>query len=212
VDLVLERFADKTWKDVEKDWAEGRIGSRECLSRQIGLVQATPEQIREAVADVQLDPYFVPFLKKAEELGVLVTIVSDGFDLLIEQILKQNLHEAKPALLKGLPIYSNRLQKTPEGYKALFPMEDACAHDCANCKLTVIKKTTTLDDYVFFVGDGLSDRYAARHAHLTFAKGKLLKYCEDNQIDHIPYKNFKKVEDWMVENLPLLRKMRDGRR
>ena len=212
VDLVLERFADKRWKEVEKEWVEGHIGSRECLTRQIGMVRATPDQLREAVAGVKLDPHFVSFLKKAEELGVLVTIVSDGFDLFIEQVLKENLHKARPDLLKGLPIFSNKLQKSGDGFKAVFESEDGCVHGCANCKLAVIKRMTALEDYVFFVGDGLSDRFAAKHAHMTFAKGKLLKYCEENNIDYIPYKNFKKVEDWLVENYPMLRKMRDGRR
>ncbi len=207
VDLVLERFADKAWKDVEKEWLAGRIGSRECLSRQIKLVQATPQELWSTVSKVKLDPYFVSFLKKAEELGVLVTIVSDGFDVFIEQVLKNNLQE-KPGLLKGLPIYSNKLQKTKSGFEVIFGTEAPCVHGCANCKALLIKKITSVDDHIFFVGDGFSDRYAAEQAHLTFAKGKLLDHCRENAIDHIAYKDFKKVEEWLAENHPLLKKTR----
>ncbi len=199
VDEVLDRFADKAWKDVEKEWLAGRIGSRECLSRQIGLVKATPEELRSVVAKVKLDPHFVSFLKKAEELGVLVTIVSDGFDVFIEQVLKSNLQE-KPGLLKALPIYSNKLRKTASGFEVVFGTEAVCVHGCANCKALLIKKMTSHDDHVFFVGDGFSDRYATERAHLTFAKGKLLDFCRENAIDHIAYKDFKKVEEWLVEN------------
>ena len=211
VDLVLERFADKEWKEVEKEWVAGNIGSRECLSRQMDLVRATPEQLKLAVSHVKLDPYFLPFLKKAEELGVLVTIISDGFDILIEQVLKQNL-QAKPSAVKGVPIFSNKLKKTATGFKAVFPTDHACSHGCANCKQAVMKKMTSLGDHVFFVGDGLSDRFAAKQAHLTFAKGKLLTYCQEDRIDHIPYKDFKKIQQWLEENHSLLRKVHDGRR
>ena len=33
VDRVLDRFASGEWKKVEREWVEGKIGSRECLSR-----------------------------------------------------------------------------------------------------------------------------------------------------------------------------------
>ena len=210
VDAVLDRFADKTWKAVEKEWQDGRIGSRECLSRQVALIQAAPEQLREEIAKVTLDPYFISFLKTAEELGVLVTIVSDGFDVFIEQVLKHNL-EKTPALIKALPIYSNRLRKTSSGFEAVFATEPPCAHGCANCKALLIKKLTSQDDHIFFVGDGFSDRYAAGQAHLTFAKGKLLDFCREKKIDHIAYQDFKKVEEWLVENHSFLKKTRVAR-
>ena len=199
VDLVLDRFANKTWRDAEKEWLAGRIGSRECLSRQIELIHATSEELRSAVSKVKLDPYFVSFLKKAEELGVFVTIVSDGFDVFIEQVLKNNLQE-KAGFLNTLPIHSNKLRKAASGYKVIFGTKTPCVHGCANCKALLIKKTASRDDHVFFVGDGFSDRYAAEVAHLTFAKGKLLDYCLENAMDHIAYKDFKDVEEWLVEN------------
>ena len=207
VDTVLERFADKEWKNVEKEWQEGRIGSRECLSRQVRLIKATPEEIRDEVSKVKLDPYFLSFLKTAEELGVLVTIVSDGFDVFIEQVLKNNLTET-PALIKAVPIYSNKFRKTASGFEAGFATETPCPHGCANCKALLIKKMTSHDDHVFFVGDGLSDRYAAQQSHLTFAKGKLLEFCKEQNIDHIAYNDFKKVQEWLMENHSLLKKTR----
>ena len=205
VDQMLDKFADKKWKSVEREWEFGKIGSRECLSRQIELMRATNEQLSELASNILIDPHFVPFLEKAEQLGVLVTIVSDGFDLLIEQILKRNLGE-KSSYLKALPIFSNRLQKNDGGFKAVFGSEPPCEHGCANCKAAVIKKLTAPDDHVFFVGDGLSDRYAAEVSQLTFAKGKLLEFCREKNIDCIAYPDFRKVTEWISENHRMLRK------
>ena len=66
VDMVLEATADKRWKEVEKEWNAGKIGSRECLTRQVELIKATPDDLARLASKVTVDPYFVPFLKKAE--------------------------------------------------------------------------------------------------------------------------------------------------
>jgi 2-hydroxy-3-keto-5-methylthiopentenyl-1-phosphate phosphatase len=34
-DHLLDRFSGPEWLEVEQDWVAGRIGSRECLARQI---------------------------------------------------------------------------------------------------------------------------------------------------------------------------------
>jgi 2-hydroxy-3-keto-5-methylthiopentenyl-1-phosphate phosphatase len=38
-----------------------------------------------------------------------------------------------------------------------------------------------------FVGDGISDRYAAACADIVFATGKLAAYCENASIPYAPY-------------------------
>jgi 2,3-diketo-5-methylthio-1-phosphopentane phosphatase len=205
VDLVLEKFGAPEWREVERQWAAGKIGSRECLTKQIALVEATPEKLSQLVSKVKLDPGFVSFLQRAEELGVLVTIVSDGFDLMIEQVLKENL-ASKNGYLKALPIFSNRLLPSGRGFRAVFPSASPCEHGCANCKAAVIKKLTSPDDVIVFVGDGLSDRYAAKKAHVTFAKGKLLEWCNASKVDCIPYGDFKKIREWLSENHALLQR------
>ena len=45
-------------KQIEEDWKAGRIGSRECLVRQIDLVRATPSQFDTFVAGIEIDPGF----------------------------------------------------------------------------------------------------------------------------------------------------------
>lgn len=209
VDIALDKYADKSWKQIEQDWASGKIGSKECLAKQVELIRATQEELIELASRVTIDPHFVSFLKKTEELGVLVTIVSDGFDLFIETILKKHL-SGMTQLLKALPIFSNKLVMAGKAFKAVFPHHTNCDHGCANCKPAVIKKLTSIEDMVLFVGDGLSDRYAAQKAHMTFAKSKLLKYCEEKNIDHIAFKDFKKIEQWLTDNYPMLKKASFG--
>ena len=45
IDNILQRFADPSWQAIEAQWVQGEIGSRECLSRQLSLVNASPAQL-----------------------------------------------------------------------------------------------------------------------------------------------------------------------
>ncbi len=194
VDLVLENFGEPAWRDVEKEWADGKIGSRDCLSRQLALTRAPREAFEKLISTVSVDPGIVSFLKTAEACGVPVTVVSDGFDLVIRQILTRTVTD--PALLSALPVFANHLELAEHRLQASFPAEP-CVHGCANCKPAVIARQKSADDFVVFVGDGLSDRFAAQAADLTFAKGKLLEFCRASRVLHRAYAGFGEIEEWL---------------
>ena len=197
VDLILDRFASKEWKTIEQEWVDGKIGSRECLSRQIALVSASKEALSRLITEVEIDSHFVSFLKRAKNYGIPVTIVSDGFRNVIEEVLKRHLKDS-PELLEDLPIFSNDLRWEKEKLKVVFPEGPVCEHTCANCKPQVITRHRVPGEKIVFVGDGLSDRFAAAVSDFTFAKSKLLKFCEENKINHQKYSTFKELDEWIV--------------
>lgn len=188
VDRVLGRFASGEWEDVEREWVAGRIGSRECLSRQISCVRASEKDLDNLLAGIGVDPGFDGFVKAAKELEVPVTIVSDGFDLFIRALLAKKYPQ--------IPVYSSALKRDGERLVASFP-EAACGHGCATCKPAVMARTRRPEDFIVFVGDGLSDRYAAQAADLTFAKAKLLDFCAEKRLKHRPYADFREIELWL---------------
>ena len=196
IDMILERFAKPEWKKIEKDWSQGRIGSRECLEKQMRLVQASPADLKKLVSEVELDVTFISFLKKTKKLSVPVIIVSDGLDWVIREVLKNNFQKS-PELISEMEIYSNRLDWKKNGVGISFPNGPVCAHACANCKERIMKNLSAADDFVVFVGDGLSDRTAAGAATLTFAKNELLGFCEQNKIKHRRYTNFNDISKWL---------------
>ncbi len=189
VDQILERFADPEWRVIEKEWADGRIGSRECLSRQMGLVKATKAEFKKLVGEIKVEPTFYDFLKTARSLSIPVIVASDGMDWVIREILKEEV-----------PVFSNKLEWTQEGIRIGFPEGPLCVHSCANCKARVIASQRSADDTVVFVGDGLSDRFATGHADVVFAKNKLVKFCEENNIKHKHYTSFKDIEQWLIRH------------
>lgn len=199
VDMILERFASDEWRAVEKEWTQGRIGSRECLSRQIALVKASQEELRKFLRSVQIDPYFTGFLKTAQSFSIPVSIVSDGFRFVIDSVLRQSFR-IFPELVHSVPVFSNELLWRNGRPELSFQDGISCEHACANCKVKVIRENNPDKDFTVFVGDGLSDRFAAGAAALVFAKDDLLAFCRENRIKHIPYANFKEIEDWVLKN------------
>ncbi len=199
VDMILERFASNEWKTVEQEWVSGKIGSRECLTRQLALVSATKEQLMRLVTEVEVDPHFASFLKTAKKFHIPVTIVSDGFQIVIEEVLRRVFND-NPGFSMALPVFSNNLEWQHSSIKVKFPSGAVCEHHCANCKSRVIRTHRKPAEKIIFVGDGLSDRFAASASDLTFAKGKLLKFCEEKNINHKKYSSFKDIEEWLLKH------------
>ncbi len=189
IDMILERFADPSWKTIEEEWASGKIGSRECLTRQFELVKADKASLAKMLTEVRIDPGFEDFLNVIEEHHIPASIVSDGLDFVIQRVMGQTM-----------PIYSNSILFTPQGPKISFYKKTPCKHGCANCKVDVIEKHRKSGHTTVFIGDGLSDRFAAHTADIVFAKKKLLKYCQENKIEHLEYSTFKEITKWLSAN------------
>ena len=196
VDMILERFADSAWRQIEQKWQSGEIGSRECLRRQIALVRADKKTFFEFLKTVQVDPGFPEFLKLTQRAEIPVAIASDGFREIIEAVLSTSLNGAK-AFADAIPIFSNLLDWSGDRLEARFSAQTPCEHGCANCKVRVIDAHSTAGEQVIFVGDGLSDRFAAQRADHVFAKGALLNYCTKNNIMCERYSGFEDVCRWI---------------
>jgi 2-hydroxy-3-keto-5-methylthiopentenyl-1-phosphate phosphatase len=186
-DAILDAFADRAWLDIEAAWIAGQIGSRECLSAQIALVTASSAQVNHLLDGIEVDRGLANLLEVCAAERAPVHILSDGFDYCIERILgrpDQNLL----AQLTGARIVSSSLRPDGVRWRASFqhPLEP-CAHGCATCKPAAMKRLNPTGALTMFVGDGFSDRHAAKGADVVFAKGRLASFCEEASIPYLPF-------------------------
>ena len=185
VDAILERHADPRWLAFEREWQAGRLGSRDCLREQMALVHATRADIDVLLAEVDIDPGLVPLIESAAQHNIALHIISDGFDYCIARILARLPLRVKP-LITSVQVCASHLE--PYGadrWRASFPYYvEACEHGCATCKPAVMQSLNPSGARTIFVGDGLSDRYAAAVADVVFAKDRLATYCIDAGIPH----------------------------
>jgi 2-hydroxy-3-keto-5-methylthiopentenyl-1-phosphate phosphatase len=180
-DLILERFAQPEWRAVEQDWVTGRIGSRECLARQIDLVRATEDDLEGLISELEIDPAFPAFVSLCQELGFDAVIGSDGLDRVISRVL------ARAGL--DLPFVSNRLAHTGnDRWRVDFPHFDrACSVLSGTCKCATAARSALP---TVLVGDGRSDFCIAARAQWVLAKGSLAQHCRKSGIPHVAIDGF----------------------
>jgi 2-hydroxy-3-keto-5-methylthiopentenyl-1-phosphate phosphatase len=197
IDAILEEFADPQWLAVEEDWKAGRMGSRECLRAQMALVRATRREVNSLLDSIKVDAGFATLLETCARLRVPVHIISDGFDYCIRRVLAGAGPRAEHAL-HGVGLFSSRLKFEGGGLRVEFPyFAEACAHGCATCKPEVMRRLKRAGAGAIFVGDGLSDRYAAESADLVFAKKRLADYCREHSIAYVAYDDLGKVAAYL---------------
>jgi 2-hydroxy-3-keto-5-methylthiopentenyl-1-phosphate phosphatase len=181
-DLILERFADPSWQAVEADWVAGRIGSRECLARQIDLIRATPQVLDAFARNSAIDPHFTAFAALCAAHGLPLTVVSDGLDRVATTML------ARAGV--ALPIVANHLEWLgADRWRLGFPhAREDCSAAAGHCKCaTLAAEPASLH---VLIGDGRSDFCAAASADLVIAKGALAIYCGNNRIPFEPFTDF----------------------
>lgn len=182
-DQILERFAEPAWRSVEQDWLDGRIGSRECMRRQVDLLRVTPVELDAFIGGIEIDWGFSAFVRVCARHGIPVTVVSDGLDRTIRAVLGR-------AGLGSLPVVANHLESAGGDRWLLSSPYAARSGDCTSgtCKCAVadgLHRPLTL-----LVGDGKSDHCVAGEADLVFAKKGLIAHCREQGFAYRPFTDF----------------------
>ena len=194
-DLLLEMFAAPQWREIEDEWKAGRIGSRECMVRQIDLVRATPAEMDGFIRTVEIDPAFPSFVRLFRRLGHNLIVISDGLDRTIRTVLDRNDID--------LPYFANHLQwQGGDRWRLTFPHSRSdCAALSGNCKCSFSEGRP--QELNILIGDGRSDFCMAERADLVLAKSSLLRHCQKLGLPHIAFENFDQATEllagWLEE-------------
>jgi 2-hydroxy-3-keto-5-methylthiopentenyl-1-phosphate phosphatase len=184
-DTLLERFGRTGWQALEDDWRAGRIGSRECMAGQVGLLDMDHEQLDAHLAEREIDSAFPAFVGATIESKLKLEILSDGLDYAIHKILSRYA-------LDWLPVISNHLVSVDyREWKLDFPNASAtCQVASGTCKCVSAARAQATRKRVLLIGDGASDFCVAEAADFVFAKGKLIAHCLAKNIPHAPIVGF----------------------
>ena len=189
-DAIFEAFALPEWLQVEQEWKDGKIGSRECMRRQVELLRCDRGQLLDCLSRIDIDPNFHSFVTLCQQNRWGLFIVSDGIYFAIQTILGRYKLELPP-------IYANRLE--PGGNSATanrrwrleFPCADeSCARGNGVCKCSLMRKHSRDGELNILIGDGRSDFCASGKADLVLAKDMLLEHCQALGLPHIGFRHF----------------------
>ena len=186
IDHLLEKYARAEWEAIEEEWKIGKIGSRECLEKQIDCIDNfATEDFENFINSVTIDEHFALFYQKVLEQKIPFYVISDGFDLIIKSIF--NKYQLP------LPIiFSNKLSLTNNKLSTHFPMSNPgeCLVKAGMCKCAVIEKEKK---NILYIGDGRSDLCASRLANVLYAKGNLQTMCKEIGREFIAFSNFNEI-------------------
>jgi 2-hydroxy-3-keto-5-methylthiopentenyl-1-phosphate phosphatase len=187
---MLERFgADASRSgplaEIDRAFDAAEVGLRDVLVVEAASLSGTDRDlIGFALEHCPLDPTFAPFASWAGEEGLPLTVVSDGFGLHVRPLLVA-------AGLGDLPVVTNAWDRGSLTFGAAHP---TCV-GCGTCKKQAVERARDAHGTVAFVGDGVSDRFGARYADVTFAKDGLADHCRLESIPFVGYEDFDDIRD-----------------
>lgn len=181
-----------------KDFERGSITSRQCIKRELALIEDFSFEVFDEYIDQQeIDEYFIEFTEYCKENNYEIRLLSEGLDYYINHVLKKfNI---------SLPFYSNTLVLINEnGTTKLtcdFPYSDEHCVSCGVSKRNILMANTDeLDKEVsVFIGDGVSDFCVSNYADVVFAKHSLASYCWKNNITYYEYSDFKDIKNKFIK-------------
>ncbi len=183
-DAVMEEFAPPEWLEIEQQWQAGIMGSKECLRKQMALIDAPLEEVLAFVEQIEIDGTFIDFVRQLQHEQQPFAIVSDGFQVFIDRILISNG-------LRGLPVFANKLSKIDGKWATSYPYStERCASGTCKC---MISRQMAQGLPVYLIGDGQSDFCLAGTADYVYAKAKLVDYCVQQRISHCVYTDFQDI-------------------
>jgi len=190
---VLSHFTNKSWNDIDREYVQGSIGSREAYSRIAPLMAANAMRLNAYVLKLaKIDPFFARFYRLAREKGVDVKIVSDGLDFYIRAIMEKYR-------LGEIEYFSNTVVFGQNDSLAFnFPQANELCGRCGTCKNKILNDYRLMYEKIIYIGNGHSDICPSRCADLVFAKEVLLKKCEEEgTTSYQPFHDFRAISEYL---------------
>ncbi len=191
-DALLARFYSdpELLAAKDADYDAGRIGSRELMEWDMAVLPDDPELLRATAASLPQDETFAGFVATVRAAGAKLEVVSDGLGFYVESNLARLGAElaALPVATNDNPVAGPDSMAFPYGHPACFV--------CGTCKRERVRAHQAGGRVVVFIGDGTSDRYAAHHADVVFAKGSLERWCREVGWPYRVWGRFSEIGAW----------------
>jgi 2-hydroxy-3-keto-5-methylthiopentenyl-1-phosphate phosphatase len=167
---------------------DGAVGSRQLTRWDMDVLPRDRDLLLDVIAGIDLDESLVGLVDFVGSVGGVVEIVSDGIGVHIEPMLAR-------FGLSDVPVATNQAVLGRGGDGVTFPYGNSACFVCGTCKRERVRKHQDDGRVVVFVGDGPSDRYAAHHADIVFAKDALATWCSEAGVSHVPWARLSDVTE-----------------
>ena len=175
--MLLEEFGDReVFARVEEELQSGRMTHRDVMEVEYATIRTPLDEASEwLVEHARIRPGFHRLVKRFDPL-----ILSSGLHELIEPLLAREGVDAR--------VRANRVDPRPDGWRLTWTSDSDCAVCGQPCK-----RGSLPDGDVVYVGDGFSDRCAARAASRVFARDGLASYLQREGVPYEPFTDFREL-------------------
>jgi 2,3-diketo-5-methylthio-1-phosphopentane phosphatase len=187
---VIKRFMDGNWKEIDEEYASGKIGSMLAYQKIASLIKVTPTEMADYALNLRaMDPSFSEFYRFCRERDIDLKILSDGLDFYIDLILKRHG-------LDEIEFFSNVIHFHDDSSVSIeFPLRNEQCAKCGTCKSFLLQQYRTDYKKIIYIGDGYSDVCPAQYADLVFGKRVLYEQCRHKDIACIHYRDFRDIKE-----------------
>ena len=195
--VIVETFGARgVWDELEPRLRSGEMTVEQAMQQQFRAVRATPEQVAEAVlAHAPLRPGFAEWVAWLRDGGHRLVVVSAGFRSVIDLVLGG-------AGLGHLEVVSNEARFSADGCELVWgDRGEVCPLCGRRCKRHALRRRLSGERLVY-LGDGISDRCAARMADVVFARAGLADDLAAQGLPFLPLEDFHQVRRDMASLIP----------
>jgi 2,3-diketo-5-methylthio-1-phosphopentane phosphatase len=192
LNFLTETFSSLEFRQgIGRKIATGELSLRDGIQQEVATIRGSLEEVLLFLKKhVEIDSAFAAFADWCFEQQIPLTILSAGIKEVIEDLLR-------PCQLKQVKILANPLRIIDGRWSLQFLDETPWGHD----KASAVRQAKADGFYVVYLGDGLSDRGAARSADRVFAKGGLARYCAEEHIRYTELIDFSLVKKKLMHFL-----------
>jgi len=184
--FLLDAFAQGDWRQVLQEYKEHRISVGQFNSRAFAMVKADKSTLLGAIkGKVKIRAGFRELVSYCKKRDFKFVIVSNGLEFYIKAMLKD-------IGLENLEVYAAQSSFHPEETEVQYRGPDGSQLD-DGLKEAYIKSFLRQGYRVVYVGNGDSDILPAKYAHLILARGELLDYCRENNLECKPFNDFTNI-------------------
>ncbi len=183
---LLDAHAEGDWRSILEQYKEGRITVGEFNTRAFAMIKKDEATLLETLEEnVRIRPGFGELLDYCNYRGFRFVIVSNGLQFYIEAVLRS-------LGIEGIEVRAATNAFHPDGVQVQYIAPDGTLLQ-DGFKEAYIKQYLSEGYQVIYVGNGTSDSYASRHAHMVFATGELLNYYQKHALSCIPFDDLSDV-------------------
>ncbi|KWW22407.1 MULTISPECIES: 2-hydroxy-3-keto-5-methylthiopentenyl-1-phosphate phosphatase [Peribacillus] len=188
---IMKTFAPPEWEKLKDDVLQQKISISSGVGKMFSLLDSglKADIIQFVKETAHIRPGFREFVKYTEQAGIPLYIVSGGMDFFIAPLLKD--------ILPTDAVFCNNAHFDKKKIYIEWPhaCDDQCDNECGCCKPTIMRQMAGADDYIYVIGDSVTDFEAAKQADLVIARDILLEKCVNEGLPHHGFETFYDVLD-----------------